>query len=565
MTGQTSPLRVGDWFRKTVFYEIPVRSFYDSNGDGIGDLPGVTAKLDYLKGLGIGALWLLPFHRSPWRDEGYDISDHYSVHPLLGTLDDLDHLVAESHAREIRVVGDLVTNHVSIDHLWFQQARTSRSSPFRPWFLWSDTGKEFSRARVIFKDFEQSNWTWDETAGQFYFHRFYETQPDLNYDHPAVREEMLKVVRFWLNRGLDGFRCDAVPYLYKREGTNCQSLPEVHRFFQEVRALMDAEFPGTALIAEANQTVSETVPYFDAGREFQMVMHFPLMPNLYLALAESAPQRVRQVLQATLPVPAECAWAHFLRNHDELTLEQVSDEERARFLGFYGSDTRAILNGSVRRRLAPLLGGDDASILLMTAVILGLPGSAFLYYGDEVGMGDRLDLPDRDGVRTPMQWDNGPNAGFSTAPADHLVRPVVQDPEYAPAVRSVAVEEARTDSLLHRVRDLLRVYNDHTAVLSSHQFVPVDLGDSPVLAYWRPGSGRDILCLYNFGTTETIGTVPLPAEVEVGPVEVLAGAASCECVGNEVRFRLARRSFTWARFLAPEASVLRSRLAPAGG
>ena len=555
MAAVVNSLRKGDWFRRTVFYEIPVRSFYDSNGDGIGDLPGVTAKLDYLKQLGVGALWLLPFYPSPWRDEGYDISDHYAVHPLLGTLADLDRLVSEAHSRGIRVVGDLVTNHVSMDHPWFQQARASRGSPFRPWFLWSDTGKEFSRARVIFKDFETSNWTWDETAGQFYFHRFYDTQPDLNYDHPAVRAEMLKVVRFWLSRGLDGFRCDAVPYLFKREGTNCQSLPEVHRFFQEVRAIMDAEYPGTALVAEANQTISETVPYFDASKEFQMVMHFPLMPNLYLALAEGTPQRIRHVLQATLPVPSECAWAYFLRNHDELTLEQVSEDERLRFLDFYARDPRAIVNGSVRRRLAPLLGGDDTSILLMTAVILGLPGSAFLYYGDEVGMGDRLDLPDRDGLRTPMQWEDTPSAGFSTAPAERLVRPVVTDPDYAPSVRSVAVEEARPGSLLLRMRSLLRVYNQNTAVLSSHRFLPVDLGDSPVLAYWRPGEGEEILCLYNFSMGPASGTLPLPEGVDPAPREVLAGVSACEAVGNEVRYRLERREFTWTKFRARAIST----------
>ena len=556
-------LRKPDWYRTTVFYEVPVRSFFDSNGDGIGDLPGVTSKLDYLKELGVGALWLLPIYPSPWRDEGYDISNHYAVHPLLGTLEDFDRLVARAHDRGIRVIGDLVTNHVSMDHPWFQQARASRASPYRPWFLWSDTGKEFSRARVIFKDFEKSNWTWDETAGQFYFHRFYETQPDLNYDHPEVRAEMLKVVRFWLGRGLDGFRCDAVPYLIKREGTNCQSLPEVHRFFQEVRAVMDAEFPGTALVAEANQTIAETVQYFGASNEFQMVMHFPLMPNLYLALAEGSPQRIRHVLQSTLPVPRECAWAYFLRNHDELTLEQVSEDERARFRGFYGRDPRAIVNGSIRRRLAALLGGDDPSILMMTAVILGLPGSAFLYYGDEIGMGDRLDLPDRDGVRTPMQWEDGPTAGFSTAPPERLVRPIVTDPGFAPAARSVAVEEAQPGSLLRRMRSLLRVYNENTAVLSSYRFLPVDLGESPVLAFWRPGPGEQILCLYNFATGPASGTLTLPEAVDPTPIEVLAGEPSCEALGSEVRFHLGRREFSWSRFPAQIVSL--GSVAPSAG
>jgi maltose alpha-D-glucosyltransferase / alpha-amylase len=544
-----SALRGPDWFRSVVFYELAVRSFFDSNADGIGDLPGVTQKLDYLRGLGVGAIWLLPFYPSPWRDDGYDVTNHYDVDPRFGTLADLDTLVAAAHARGIRVIGDLVTNHVSDAHPWFQEARRSRDSPHRSWFMWSDTGKEFSRARVIMSDFESSNWTWDEVAGQYYFHRFYHWQPDLNYDNPAVRAEILRVADFWLTRGLDGFRCDAVPYLFKREGTKCQSLPEVHGFFQELRAMMDARFPGAALVAEANQSIPETVPYFGGGKEFQMVMQFPIMPNFFLALGENSPRRVLDVLRATLPgVPPDCGWAYFLRNHDELSLEQVSDDERELFHREYASNSGAVLFGGVRRRLAPLLGGDDTSVLLLTALILGLPGAPYLYYGDEIGMGDRLDLPDRDPVRTPMQWDDGPNAGFSKAHAELLTRPIVDDPAFAPAVRSVAVEERRPDSLLARMHTLIGIRNAHASIFAIEQFAPVDLGDSPVLAFWRPGLEHHILCLYNFSQGAAAGNVPIPPGVEPTPTELVFFGSTGEIVGDAVRFRLERRAFGWVRF-----------------
>lgn len=542
-----SPLREGDWFRTAVFYEIPVRSFFDSNGDGVGDLAGVTAKLDYLAGLGVGAIWLLPFYRSAWRDEGYDITDHYSVDPSLGTLADLDALLAEAHARRIRVLGDLVTNHISIDHPWFQEARRDRASPHRSWFLWSDTGKEFSRTRVIFRDLEPANWTWDEVAGQYYFHRFYATQPDLNYDTPAVREEMVKVARFWLDRGLDGFRCDAVPYLFKREGTRCQSLPEVHGFFRELRAMIDAEFPRAILVAEANQSIPETVPYFGEGREFQMVMHFPLMPNLFLAFSEGDPRRVLHVLRATLPTPKGCGWAYFLRNHDEVTLEQVSDDEREMMVWVYGQDARTVINGGLRRRLAPMLGGSDDATEMMFALALSLPGAMFLYYGDEIGMGDRLDLPDRDGVRTPMQWARGVTAGFSTAPPDRWVRPVVTDPLYGPERRNVADQVGRPDSLYSRTRHLNHVYAAHPTEFGPDSFVPAEPGTPRVLAFWRHGPARRILCLYNLSQEVVEGAVATDPSVDPAP-ETLAGDARLAPRSGSLGFSLGPHRFAWLAF-----------------
>ncbi len=550
MSPAESDLRSPEWFRSVVFYEVPIRAFYDSNGDGIGDLPGVLAKLDYLSDLGVGAIWLLPFYRSPWNDDGYDISNHYEVDPRFGTIDDLDRLVEGAHARGLRVIGDLVTNHVSIEHPWFQAARKDRASPYRPWFLWSDTGTEFSRARRIFPDFEKSNWTFDPEAGQYYFHRFFATQPDLNHDHPAVEEEMLKFARFWLDHGLDGFRCDAAPYLFKREGTTCQSLPEVHTFFQKVRAMLDAEYPGSILISEANQSVAETVAYFDAGHEFQEVLHFPVMPNFYLALAENNPRRILDVLRTTLSgAPASCGWAYFLRNHDELSLEQVSEDERALFFRYFPLPPEARVHLGVRRRLAPLVAGDDSSVLLLTALVLGLPGCPYLYYGDEIGMGDRLDLPDRDAVRTPMQWENGPTAGFSSADPSRLTRPLVTDPKFAPAARNVAEQETATRSLLWRMRTLLRVRAAHSTVFGSATFEGIDLGSTPVLGFWRRGQEYQILCLYNFSVQPVSGAFPLPERVWASPVELLRGGHSSTVTDHTFQYRLGPRAFSWTLFL----------------
>ncbi len=554
MAPTESDLRSPEWFRTVVFYELSVRSFADSNADGIGDLPGVLQKLDYLTDLGVGALWLLPFYRSPWNDDGYDISGHYEVDPRLGTIDDLDRVVEAAHGRGLRVIGDLVTNHISSEHPWFQSARKDRASPYRSWFLWSDTGTEFSRARRIFPDYETSNWTFDETAGQYYFHRFFSSQPDLNYDTSEVHTEMQKVARFWLGHGLDGFRCDAAPYLYKREGTSCQSLPETHQFWRDMRSMIDAEFPGAVLVSEANQSVPETVAYFDGGREFQMVLHFPIMPNFYLALAESNPKRVLDILKATLPsVPPDGAWAYFLRNHDELSLEQVSEEEKSLFFRYFPLPPGARVHNGVRRRLAPLLGGDDGSVLLLTALMLGLPGSPYLYYGDEIGMGDRIDLPDRDAVRTPMQWDGSPSAGFSSAPPERWTRPLVTDPAFAPPARNAADQEASTHSLLWRTRTLLRVRASHANVFGSTGFEGIDLGSAPVLGFWRPGEEYRILCLYNFATEPSEGSLPLPDAVWASPIELLRGDLSSTVSGHTFRYRLAPRGFSWTLFLSRRA------------
>jgi len=551
MAPTESDLRGPEWFRSVIFYELSIRSFYDANGDGIGDLQGVLEKLDYLADLGVGAIWLLPFYVSPWNDDGYDISNHYEVDPRFGTLEDFDRLIEGAHGRGLRVIGDLVTNHVSSEHPWFQAARRDRTSPYRSWFLWSDTGTQFSQARRIFPDYETSNWTFDAVAGQYYFHRFFSSQPDLNYDTPEVHAEMLKVARFWLARGLDGFRCDAAPYLYKREGTKCQSLPETHQFWRDMRAAMDAEFPGTVLVSEANQSVPETVAYFDHGLEFPMVLHFPIMPNFYLALAETNPQRILHMVQATLPAaPPTGAWAYFLRNHDELSLEQVSEDERALFFRYFPLPPNARVHNGVRRRLAPLLGGDDHSVVLLTGLMLALPGSPFLYYGDEIGMGDRMDLPDRDAVRTPMQWDSSPSAGFSSRPPEELTRPLVTELAFGPKARNVADQEVNTRSLLWRMRTLLRVRAAHASVFSSERFEGIDLGAAPVLGFWRPGGEYRILCLYNFSTEGQTGSLPVPESVWASPIELLRGGGAASTVADHTfRYRLGPRAFSWTLFL----------------
>lgn len=551
----STELRQPGWFRRVTFYELSVRSFFDSNGDGIGDLPGATSKLDYLQDLGIGGIWLLPFFLSPWRDDGYDISDYYRVDPRFGTIDDLDRLVEEAHRRDIRVLGDLVTNHVSDQHPWFQEARKDRSSPYRSWFLWSDTGREFPLAPVLFPDFESSNWTWDERAGQYYFHRFFRWQPDLNYDNPAVPAELLNVARFWLDHGLDGFRCDAVPYLFKREGTTCENLPEVHRFFRSLRAMMDREFPGTVLLAEVNQSVPESVKYFGGGHEFETVFHYPAVPNLFLAVADHTPGRFLDVIRSSVAAtPSGCAWAFYLRNHDGLNPGPLSEEERVRFFRAYDRAPGARVHGEVRRRLAPLLDGDDMSVLLLLSLMLGLPGSPFLYYGDEIGMGDRLDLPDRDPVRTPMQWTDGPSAGFSSAPPERLTRPLVADPQYGPSARNVATESSSPDSLLNKIRTLLCVRRAHAAVFGGDQIELVDFPESPVLAFWRVGKASRVLCLHNFSPEAQPVEVPVGERWNVPPAELFGFGSSWTASDGVLRARLERHGSSWLLFVGSPLS-----------
>ena len=450
------------WYKNLVFYEVHTRAFFDSNHDGIGDLRGLTQKLDYLKHLGVDCIWLLPIYPSPLKDDGYDISDFYNVHPDLGTLDDFKTLVDETHKRGMRIIADLVVNHTSDQCAWFKEAESNPDSPYRDYYVWSDTDQKYSDARIIFIDTEQSNWTWNEKAGKYFWHRFYDCQPDLNYDNPAVREEMKSIMRFWLDLGIDGFRADAVPYLIEREGTSCENLPETHEYLKELRALIDRDYPDCILLAEANQWPQDLRPYFGNGDEFHMAFRFPLMPRIYKSIAAGDSTSMINILEKTPEIPDNCQWCTFLRNHDELTVEMVTEDEREFLWNFYAPEARMRLNLGIRRRLAPLMGGDPYKIELLYALLFSLPGAPIIYFGDEIGMGDNIWLNDRDGVRTPMQWTAGKNAGFSEREDGQLYLPVIDQGEYRYQKLNVESQMKDENSLFNRLRGLiaLRKKND---------------------------------------------------------------------------------------------------------
>nr|MBA2559459.1 maltose alpha-D-glucosyltransferase [Propionibacteriales bacterium] len=419
------------WFKRAVFYEVLVRSFKDSNGDGVGDFTGLREQLDYLQWLGVDCLWLPPFFSSPLRDGGYDVSDFVNVAPEVGTLDDFQGLLDDAHERGIKVIVDFVMNHTSDQHHWFQQSRSDPTGPYGDFYVWSDHDNLYTDARVIFVDTEPSNWTWDPVRQQYFWHRFYGHQPDLNFDNPAVHEAILNALRFWFDMGIDGFRLDAVPYLYERPGTNGENLPETHDFLKKVRKTVDAEYPDRVLLAEANQWPADVVDYFGdydvGGDECHMCFHFPVMPRIFMAVRRESRYPISEILEQTPAIPANCQWGIFLRNHDELTLEMVTDDDRDYMWSEYAKDPRMKANIGIRRRLAPLLDNDINQMELFTALLLALPGSPVLYYGDEIGMGDNIWLGDRDGVRTPMQWTPDRNAGFSTATPGRLALPTVMD------------------------------------------------------------------------------------------------------------------------------------------
>jgi maltose alpha-D-glucosyltransferase/alpha-amylase len=488
-----------DWFKDAVFYQIFVRAFCDSNGDGIGDLNGVTSKLDYIRALGVNTIWLMPITPSPLRDHGYDVSGHFDVHPDYGTLDDFRSLVEQAHARDLRVIVELVPNHTSDQHPWFQASRDPQHpehAKYRDWYVWSDTDEKYKDARIIFIDYEKSNWTFDEKRGQYFWHRFFYHQPDLNFDNPHVQKAMLRVAQFWVDQGADGIRVDAPPYLIEREGTSCENLPESHAYYKRLRAFLDAYAPGNMLLAEANQWAQDTLPYFGSGDEFHMNFHFPLMPRIYLALAQGNRAPLDWILEQTPPIPANCQWATFLRNHDELTLEMVTPDERAFLWDFYAPDKRMRLNLGIRRRLAPLLQNDRAQIQLAHSLLLTLIGSPVLYYGDEIGMGDNIALDDRWGVRTPMQWNNSDNAGFSNAPREQLYLPLIDDDVYGCTHVNVTHAERDPDSFLHWVRRVLYLRAQHPAFArGALNTLPGD--NSAIFAYTRATPHETLLVVNN--------------------------------------------------------------------
>jgi maltose alpha-D-glucosyltransferase/alpha-amylase len=484
------------WFKTALFYEIHLRGFYDADGDGSGDFRGLTEKLDYLQWLGIDCIWLLPMYRSPLRDGGYDIADFLTVHEDYGGEEDVHRFIDESHQRGMRVIADLVMNHTSIDHPWFQEARSSPDSPKRNWYVWSDTTDRYRDARIIFVDTETSNWSWDDQAGAYYWHRFFSHQPDLNYDEPAVREAMLDVLRWWLDLGLDGFRLDAVPYLFERDGTNCENLPETHAYLKRVRREVDEKYPDRVLLAEANQWPADVVDYFGKGDECHMAFQFPVMPRMFMAARREDATPILEILDQTPQIPDNCQWGLFLRNHDELTLEMVTDDERDYMYAEYAKDPRMRLNLGIRRRLAPLLDNGRNEIELMTAILFSLPGSPVLYYGDEIGMGDNVYLGDRDGVRTPMQWTGDRNGGFSGADFAQLYAPPSMDPVYGFQAVNVEAQLRTPSSLLRWTRRFIALRKEHP-VFGLGTYEPLRPENGRIFAHLRRYERDVVLCVHN--------------------------------------------------------------------
>ena len=485
------------WFKTAVFYEIHLRGFFDGNADGSGDFRGLTEKLDYLQWLGIDVVWLLPMYASPLRDGGYDIADYYEVHPDYGTIDDVRAFIEAAHERGLRVIADLVMNHTSADHAWFQRAREAPAgSPERDWYVWSDTPHRYEDARIIFTDTETSNWTWDDVAGAYYWHRFFSHQPDLNYDNPEVQEAMLDVLRFWLDLGLDGFRLDAVPYLFERDGTNGENLPETHEFLKRVRATVDDEYPDRVLLAEANQWPEDVVEYFGDGDECHMAFHFPVMPRMFMAARREEATPMYEILERTPAIPENCQWGLFLRNHDELTLEMVTDEERDYMYAEYAKDPRMKINVGIRRRLAPLLDNGRDEMELMHAILFSLPGSPVLYYGDEIAMGDNVYLGDRDGVRTPMQWTGDRNAGFSRADFAQLYAPPLMDPVYGYQAVNVEAQLRTPTSLLRWLKRFIALRKEHP-VFGLGEYIPLEPSNPKIFAHVRRYEEDIVLCVHN--------------------------------------------------------------------
>jgi len=487
------------WYRDAVIYQVHVRAFQDSNGDGIGDFIGLTQRLDYLEQLGIDTLWLMPFFPSPLRDDGYDIADYYSVHPSYGTLDDFKAFLNAAHQRNIRVVVELVLNHTSDQHPWFQESRKSLDNPRRDWYVWSDTDTRYRGVRIIFVDTELSNWAWDPVSKSYYWHRFFSHQPDLNFDNPSVREEIWNVMKFWLEMGVDGFRLDAVPYLVEREGTSCENLPETHGVLKELRAKLDQQFPGKMLLAEANQWPADLIPYFGNGDEFHMAFHFPLMPRMFMGVRLEDRKPITEILQQTPPIPDGCQWCLFLRNHDELTLEMVTDLERDYMYDEYARDRSMRLNVGIRRRLAPLLENDRRRIELMNGLLMSLPGTPIIYYGDEIGMGDNVHLGDRNGVRTPMQWDGSWNADFSAADPENLYSALILNPVYGYQVVNVASQQRSPHSLLSWMRRLIQVRKSNP-VFGRGSIEFLYPGNHRVLAFLRQLGNETVLAVNNLSS-----------------------------------------------------------------
>jgi maltose alpha-D-glucosyltransferase / alpha-amylase len=488
------------WYKDAVIYQLHVRTFCDSNGDGIGDFVGLTQRLDYLQELGTNTIWLLPFYPSPLRDDGYDIADYTTVHPSYGTLDDFKAFLNAAHNRGLRVLIEMVMNHTSDQHPWFQEARSSRDNPKRDWYVWSDTDTKYKGVRIIFIDTELSNWTWDPVSKSYYWHRFFSHQPDLNFDNPDVFEAMWEIMRFWLDMGVDGFRLDAVPYLVEREGTSCENLPETHAIIRQVRKRLDEFYPGRMLLAEANQWPADVRAYFGDGDEFHAAFHFPLMPRMFMAVKLEDRKPIIEILDQTPPIPENCQWCIFLRNHDELTLEMVTDVERDYMYDEYATDKTMRINLGIRRRLAPMMENDRRRIELLNGLLMSMPGTPIVYYGDEIGMGDNIYLGDRNGVRTPMQWNGGTNAGFSFADPERLYSPLISNSVYGYQVVNVDSQRRFSHSLLSWMKALIKTRNSYR-VFSRGTMEFLRPSNHRVLAYVRELGNEKILVVNNLSSS----------------------------------------------------------------
>jgi maltose alpha-D-glucosyltransferase/alpha-amylase len=540
-----------NWYRDAIIYQVHVRAYRDSDGDGIGDFAGLTEKLDYLQDLGVTALWLLPFYPSPLRDDGYDIADYDDVNPSYGTLQDFRVFLREAHRRGLRVITELVINHTSDQHPWFQRARRARpDSRARNYYVWSDDPDRYAEARIIFKDFERSNWTWDAEAGAYYWHRFYSHQPDLNFDNPNVHKAVFAALDFWLRMGVDGLRLDAVPYLYEREGTNCENLPETHAFLKELRRRLDEKFDNRMLLAEANQWPEDAVAYFGNSDECHMAFHFPVMPRLFMALQMEDRFPILDILQQTPPIPDGCQWAIFLRNHDELTLEMVTDEDRDYMYRMYAADPQARINLGIRRRLAPLMGNNRRRIELMNALLFSLPGTPIVYYGDEIGMGDNIYLGDRNGVRTPMQWSPDRNAGFSVANPQRLYSPVNIDPEYHYEALNVESQQNNPHSLLWWMKHLIGLRKRHRAFgRGTLRFLSPE--NPRVIAFVRQWEDERILVIANLSRFAQAAQLDLAEFQGTAPVEMFGRTPFPRIGPSPYSITLGPHAFYW--FLLPAA------------
>jgi maltose alpha-D-glucosyltransferase/alpha-amylase len=534
-----------DWYRDALIYQVNVKSFFDSTGDGLGDFPGLTEKLDYIHDLGATAVWLMPFFPSPLRDDGYDISDYREINPAYGTLRDFRAFVRAAHDRNIRVIIELVINHTSDQHPWFQRARRAKpGSNARDFYVWSDTDKKFAGVPIVFRDVETSNWTWDPVAQAYYWHRFYSHQPDLNFDNPRVLEAVISTMRFWFDMGVDGLRLDAIPYLVEREGTNCASLPETHEVIKKIRAVVDADYPDRLLLAEANMWPEEMAQFFGDGDECHMVFHFPLMPRMYIAIAQEDRHPITDIMRQTPEIPEGAQWAIFLRNHDELTLEMVTDKERDYLWSFYASDQQARINLGIRRRLAPLLENDRRKMELMNSLLLSMPGTPVLYYGDEIGMGDNIYLGDRNGVRTPMQWSQDRNGGFSRADPERLFLPAIQDPIYGFESVNVEAQLRSPSSLLNWTRRMTAIRRNQPALgRGTLRFLyPTN---RRVLAYLREFNGEHILCVANLSRGPQAVELDLSELKGLTPIELTGGSAFPHIADHPFQLTLTAYGFFW--------------------